>query len=236
MPTIITHVCSGHGPNPDAAAQQCIDWHTKGTVDQIEAALAFLSTIDIEAFEMSVAPSTEPLDFSAESSFAPLSDLPPRLRSHPFFQQGYNRGYSDRAYEEFLARRPTDENQPVAHTATSPPIFDVTAGGLRHRLAPGVRAMRDISTLTAERFVTETPCCGRHMTLAIPGLDETSTAVCCHCRVLFAVGLVQEESDGFGDEPPHVAVFVVEALDVVVAQHRAGRWERQSGKHNHQNE
>jgi hypothetical protein len=89
--------------------------------------------------------------------------------------------------------------------------------------------MRDISTLTAERFITETPCCGRRMTLATPRLDETLTAVCCHCQVLFSVGLVQEELDGFGDEPSHVAMFVVEQLDIAVAQHRAGRWERQPG-------
>ena len=172
----------------------------------------------------------DPPESPVEPSVARLSDLPLSLRSHPFFRRGYSRGYSDRAYEEFLARRPSDENRPAVRTADSPPIFDVTAGGLRHRLAPGVRAMRDLSTVTAERFITETPCCGRHITLAIPGLDETLTAVCCHCRVLFAVGLMQEESDGFGDEPPHVAIFVVEQLDIAVAQHRTGRWERQPGK------
>lgn len=173
---------------------------------------------------------TEPLKLPVESGIAPLSDLPPQLRSHPLFRQGYNHGYTGRAHEELQARRLSGENQPVTCAATSSPIFDVTAGGLRHRLAPGVRAMRDVSMLTAECFVTETPCCGRRMTLATPGLDETLMAACCHCRILFTVGLIQEESDGFGDEAPHVAMFVVEQLDIAVAQHRVGRWEQQLGK------
>lgn len=162
----------------------------------------------------------------AEPSVARLSDLPPALRTHPFFREGYNRGYSDRARDESLTERPTGGNLSVTRTANSSPIFDVTAGGLRHRLAPGLRAMRDISVLTAEHFITETPCCGRRITLAVPGRDETLTAVCCHCRVLFAVALIQEECDGFDDEPSRVAMFVVEQLDIAVARHRAGRWER----------
>jgi hypothetical protein len=85
--------------------------------------------------------------------------------------------------------------------------------------------MRDISTLTAESFTTETPCCGRRITLAIPQPDETTPGVCCRCRTLFAVGLVQEEQDGFGDEPSHVAMFMVKQLDVAIAQHRVGKWE-----------
>jgi hypothetical protein len=166
----------------------------------------------------------------AEPSASRLAELSPTLRAHPLFRQGYNRGYSDRAYEEFLAETPIGQNPSADRTADSSPIFDVTAGGLRHRLAPGVRAMRDISALTAERFSTETPCCGRSITLAIPRLDESLAAVCCHCRVLFAVGLIQEERDGFDDDSPHVAIFVVEQLDVAVAQHRAGRWERRPRK------
>jgi hypothetical protein len=172
----------------------------------------------------------EPKKSPIESGVARLSDLPSSLRSHPFFRQGYNRGYSDRAHEEFLANGPGYENRSVATAMTSPPIFDVTAGGLRHRLAPGVRAMRDVSKLTAESFVTETPCCGRRITLAVPGIDETLTAACCHCRVLFTVGLTQEEPDGFGDDSPQVAVFVVEQLGIGVAHHRTGRWELQFRK------
>lgn len=89
--------------------------------------------------------------------------------------------------------------------------------------------MRDLSALTNEFLTTDTPCCGRRVTLAIPGPDETRSAVCCHCRVLFTVGLIQEEPDGFGGESPHVAIFAVKQMDVAVAMHRAGRWERQSG-------
>lgn len=38
--------------------------------------------------------------------------------------------------------------------------------------------------------------------------------------------VTQEEPDGFGGESPHVAIFVVEQMDVAVALHRAGMWER----------
>ena len=174
---------------------------------------------------------TEPPEPGTEQSFALLSDLSPGLRSHPLFRQGYNRGYSDRAYEELLSERMTGAS-PAAPpvTANTPAIFDVTAGGLRHRLAPGVRAMRDLGMLTAERLSTETPCCGRRITLASPEPDQTRTAMCCHCGILFAVSLAQEEPDGFGGQSPHVAVFAVEQLDVAIAQHRAGRWERRPGK------
>jgi len=154
-----------------------------------------------------------------------LSDLPSSIRANPFFRQGYNRGYSDRAYQEFLAESTIGGNRHVSAEASSSPIFDVTTGGLRHRLAEGVRAMRDLSALTAESFTTETPCCGRRITLAVPELDETTPGVCCRCRVLFAVGLVKEEQDGFSDEPPYIAIFVAEQVDVAIAQHRVGKWE-----------
>jgi hypothetical protein len=173
---------------------------------------------------------TDRPDLGSEAGFSRLSDLSPEVRGHPLFRQGYNHGYSDRAREEHLARSPvgTGTASPVLTRQSS--IYDVTAGGLRHRLAPGARAIRDLSSLTTEFLVTDTPCCGRHVALAIPGPDETRPAVCCRCRVLFAVGLIQEEPDGFGGESPHVAIFVVEQMDVAVALHRAGRWERHSGK------
>lgn len=169
----------------------------------------------------------EPL---AEPRVARLSDISPSIRAHPLFRQGYNQGYSDRVHEEFLADRPADESISGTSAANPPATFDVTAGGLRHRLTPGMRAMRDLSALTTERFVTETPCCGRRIMLAIPASEEALPAVCCHCSVLFGVGLIQEEPDGFGGEPSHVAIFVVEQLDIAAAQHRTGRWERHSGK------
>lgn len=109
-------------------------------------------------------------------------------------------------------------------------VFDVTAGGLRHRLAPGLRAVRDLSALTSETLSTEMPCCGRQVTLPIPGPGQARPAFCCHCRALFAVGLMREEPDGFGGDPPHVAIFEAERLDVTVARHRAGKWDRYSSK------
>lgn len=148
------------------------------------------------------------------------------MRAHPLFRQGYNRGYSDRAHEEYMAGLPPEPDPMPGATAAPPPLFDVTVGGLQHRLAPQMRAARDLSSITAERFSTETPCCGRRITLPIPVQDQARPAVCCHCRALFTVALAQEEADGFGGEPPHIAIFVVEQAGVAVAQHRAGKWER----------
>jgi hypothetical protein len=161
---------------------------------------------------------------------ARLADIPLAVRAHPLFRQGYNRGYDARAHEEFLAGRRAG-SLPAAGGPADPPVtFDVTTGGLRHRLAPGMRAARDVGTMASEHFSTETPCCGRRITLPVPGQDQTWPAMCCHCRVLFTAALAQEEPDGFGDEPPHIAIFIVEQLNVAVAQHRAGRWERAAGR------
>ena len=169
---------------------------------------------------------TDPPKPGFERDLVRLSDLPRELRAHPLFRQGYNRGYSDRSHEEFLAERLSGSGLATAIPTGSPPSFDVTAGGLRHRLAPGVTVARDLSALTAEFLSTETPCCGRGITLAVPQPERTRQAICCRCRVLFAVCLIQEEPDGFGDDPQHVAIFVVEQTDVAVALHRAGRWEK----------
>ena len=43
-------------PNPDAAARQRRDRLAKATADQMESALALLSMIDPEAFEIALAP------------------------------------------------------------------------------------------------------------------------------------------------------------------------------------
>ena len=165
----------------------------------------------------------------SDAEFSRLSEFSPALRGHRFFRQGYNRGYSDRAREELHADRPVGEDTSSPVLTSQSATYDVTAGGLRNRLAPGVRAVRDLSAMTTEFLITDTPCCGRRVTLAIPGPDETRPAVCCHCRILFAVGLIQEEPDGFGSESPHVAIFIVEQIDVAIALHRIGRWERRSG-------
>jgi hypothetical protein len=172
---------------------------------------------------------TDRLELPADPSSTLLSDLPPSIRANPLFRQGYNRGYSDRAHAESWTDRRTREALSATRAANRSPIFDVTAGGLRHRLAPGLRAMRDLSILTTQSFTTETPCCGRRITLDIPQLGETLPGFCCHCRALFAVGLMQEERDGFSDEPLHVVMFMVEQTDVAIANHRAGKWERVPG-------
>jgi hypothetical protein len=52
MQTIIAQPAQNAHPNPDQAAQQRADRLAKATTDQMEAALAYLSMIDPEAFEI----------------------------------------------------------------------------------------------------------------------------------------------------------------------------------------
>jgi hypothetical protein len=52
MPTIITHPAREAHPDLDAAARHRADRLAKATTDQIQAALAYLSMIDPEAFEI----------------------------------------------------------------------------------------------------------------------------------------------------------------------------------------
>jgi hypothetical protein len=153
-----------------------------------------------------------------------LSGLPKEKREHPLFRQGYNLGYSHRAHEEALSEFRQSGGGPVRDASAA--TFDVTAGQLLGRLVPGVRVVRDLIELTDDTCTTETPCCGRRITLSIPGEGETLPAVCCRCRVTYQVAVVQEDPDGYSDdEPPYVAVFVAEHLDVAAAKHRAGKWE-----------
>lgn len=166
----------------------------------------------------------------AEPDPAWLTGLPPAVRGHPLFRQGYNLGYSHRAREEPRPASRTGSGPAPPAPPDPPAIFNVTAGGLRHRLAPGVQALRDLTVLASGHLRTETPCCGRHLTLPTPGEDQTRPAFCCRCRILYAVVLTQEEPDGFGGEPPLIAVFTVQQVDVAITQHRTGKWERHPGK------
>jgi hypothetical protein len=52
MPTIITHPAQEAHPDRDAAARKRADRLAKATTDQMQAALAYLSMIDSEAFEI----------------------------------------------------------------------------------------------------------------------------------------------------------------------------------------
>lgn len=166
---------------------------------------------------------------AAEPDPPPLASLPAAVRAHPLFRQGYNLGYAHRAREETPPGAAGSDPAPPG-PATPPAVFNVTAGGLRHRLAPGIQALRDIATLASGHLRTETPCCGRPITLPAPGPDQARPAACCHCRVLYEVGLTQEEPDGFGGEPPHLAVFTVQQVDLAIASHRTGKWERRPGR------
>jgi hypothetical protein len=52
MSTIITHPAQEAHPDQDAAARNRADGLAKATTDQMQAALAYLSMIDDEAFEI----------------------------------------------------------------------------------------------------------------------------------------------------------------------------------------
>jgi hypothetical protein len=159
-----------------------------------------------------------------------LSELPEAERSHPLFRRGYNLGYAHRVHEEEL----TDLQQrgprpPGGKAATAPVTFDVTSGMLLNRLAPGVGVARDLTSHTDKDISTETPCCGRRITLPTPDEHQSRPAMCCRCRVTYQVSLVREEPDGYNDgEPPSVALFAVTHVGVAAARHRAGKWEPRS--------
>jgi hypothetical protein len=155
------------------------------------------------------------------------SELTKSERAHPLFRRGYNMGYSDRTHQEFLAELERRGLRSAQNSSTvAPPRYGVTDVRLRDRLAPGVGVYRDLAAMTEHQFTTETPCCGRQITVQRPPDDlDCSPAVCCRCRLSFEVNLVEEELDGFSDEPSYVAVFTVEHVDVAVARHRAGKWE-----------
>jgi hypothetical protein len=154
------------------------------------------------------------------------SELTKSERAHPLFRRGYNLGYSDRAHREFLAELDRRGLRSAQDSSTvAPPRYGVTDLMLRDRLTPGVRVYRDLAAMTEHQFTTETPCCGRQITVQRPPQDQDCLSVCCRCRFSYRVELVEEELDGFSDDPTHVAVFTVEHVDVAVARHRAGKWE-----------
>jgi hypothetical protein len=60
MQTIIAQPGQDAHPNPDQAARQRADRLAKATADQMEAALAYLSMIDPEAFEIALSAAAPP--------------------------------------------------------------------------------------------------------------------------------------------------------------------------------
>ncbi|WP_329242794.1 hypothetical protein OG417_44745 [Actinoallomurus sp. NBC_01490] len=167
-----------------------------------------------------------------------LSDLPEAERSHPLFRKGYNLGYAHRALEDAPAELQQHRSQwAPAETATAPATFDVTSGGLLDRLAPGVRALRDLLNHTDKHITTETPCCGRRITLPAPNEQQERAAMCCRCHITYRVSLIWEEPDGYNDgQAPPVALFVVVDVDVAPAQHRTGKWESRDNRIKHATE
>jgi len=62
MQTIITQPSQDAHPDPDAAARQRADQLARATAEQMEAALAYLSMIDPEAFEIAFTAATTDAD------------------------------------------------------------------------------------------------------------------------------------------------------------------------------
>jgi hypothetical protein len=72
MQTIIAQPGQHVHPNPDAAARQRRDRLAKATADQMESALAFLSVIDPEAFEIAFTAVTPAADQPEDAEAIPL--------------------------------------------------------------------------------------------------------------------------------------------------------------------
>jgi hypothetical protein len=79
MKTIIAQPGHDAHPNPDQSARQRADQLAKATTDQMESALAYLSMIDPEAFEIAftaVAPAASEIHEDEEPSRRGHLDLP----------------------------------------------------------------------------------------------------------------------------------------------------------------
>jgi hypothetical protein len=72
MQTIIAQPGQHAHPNPDAAARQRRDRLAKATTDQMESALAFLSMIDPEAFEIAFTAVTPATHHPEDADAIPL--------------------------------------------------------------------------------------------------------------------------------------------------------------------
>jgi len=72
MPTIIAQPGRHGHPHPDAAARQRRDQLARATTGQMESALAFLSMIDPEAFEIAFTAVTAAADQAEDDEAIPL--------------------------------------------------------------------------------------------------------------------------------------------------------------------
>ena len=72
MFTIITHPAQEAHPDRDAAARKRADRLAKATTDQMQAALAYLSMIDPEAFEIAFTAVAQAPDKSEDEAPVPL--------------------------------------------------------------------------------------------------------------------------------------------------------------------
>ena len=163
-------------------------------------------------------------DPGAPADDARPSHLPERVRGNPLFRRGYALGYRDRAHEEHLADVQGGRRLFRGGSPESPAAYGVCDGGLRDRLVPGTRVIREVLASAGRERMTEVPCCGRRVTILVLD-EEPGPAACCRCGVTYAAEVTGEEPDGYGGEPLEVAVFTVERVRVAIARHRAGRWE-----------
>lgn len=152
---------------------------------------------------------------------ARLSDLRAEVRENPLFRRGYNHGYSDRVRDERRSQWDEERRRPAGVKAATR-SYGVTAGDLRGCLSPGDTVTRDVGRHD-DTYTAGTPCCGRQVT--VPA-SEDATVVCCRCRITATVTLAAEDPDGYSDEPVYVAVFTITSTTVVIARHRAGKWEK----------
>jgi hypothetical protein len=72
MSTTMTHPAPEAHPDRDAAARKRADRLAKATTDQMQAALAYLSMIDSEAFEIAFAAVAQPPDDPEDEDPIPL--------------------------------------------------------------------------------------------------------------------------------------------------------------------
>ncbi len=145
-----------------------------------------------------------------------LPGLTAEARDDPRYRQGYDQGWEDCALAEAraaAARRRASEPPPAAGYG-----FSATVG--LDELAPRVTVERELSSRRGWEFATEVPCCGRRLTACLDDQYGEAQAACCHCGVLYRVGL-RDEGDGW-DEPSFLAVFEVLQLGLVTARHRRG--------------
>jgi hypothetical protein len=84
-------------------------------------------------------------------------------------------------------------------------------------LVPGRVVWRYCESTRGDRLRSTVPCCHRSITLS----EDTEHAVCCACRLAYAVIVKDEGDDGWGNRS-YSAAFTV-SHTITVARHRPRR-------------